>query len=164
MADCERCAEDTMAISVSAIGTDLSPARAQIERGRLRFFASVIGLDDPLYTDVAAANAAGYPDLLVPPSFLFGVKLEGPDPFRWLIDLGVDFRNVLHGAQKFVHEEPAFAGDELELRPRISDVYDKKGGVLEFVVVETAVTRAGTPIATLVETIVVRHPELEQTA
>lgn len=152
-----------MTVPQSALGTELPLLVAPVERGRLRFFAEATGQQDPRYTDTEAATAAGYPDLPVPPTFLFGLKLDGPDPFRWLLDYGVDFRFVLHGSQTFSYTALAFAGDVLHLQPRIAALFDKKGGALEFVVLETDVTRDGEAIATLSETIVIRHPELEAT-
>ena len=150
-----------MPVSATAVGRVLAPSTALIERGRLRFFAEAIGETDARFTDLDAARAAGHPDLPVPPTFFFGLKLDGPDPFGWMTELGVDMRFVLHGSQRFEYFAPAFAGDEVTFRPRISDVYDKRGGALEFLVLETAVTRGDEPIAHLTETIVVRHPELE---
>jgi hypothetical protein len=155
----------------TAIGSVLEPLTAVAERGRLRFFAEAIGETDPRYTDLEAARAAGYPDLPVPPTFLFGLKLDSrrsgaggsgsDDALGWLTDLGVDVRYVLHGSQRFSYDRLAFAGDELVLSPRITDVYDKRGGALEFVVVDTTVTRGGERIATLTETVIVQHPEGE---
>ena len=150
-----------MAIPATAVGTALAGSTALIERGRLRFFAEAIGETDPVYTDLDAARAAGHPDLPVPPTFLFGLKLDAPDPFAWMTDLGIDMRFVLHGSQRFDYRSLAFAGEEVAFRPRISDLYDKRSGALEFLTVETAVTRGHEQIASLTETIVVRHPELE---
>ncbi|WP_155906006.1 MaoC family dehydratase N-terminal domain-containing protein [Mycolicibacterium sp. CBMA 361] len=130
-----------------------------IDRGRLRFFAKAIGETDPVYTEVDAAKAAGYQDLPAPPTFLFSVELENPDPFVFLSSLGVDLRFVLHGEQSFTYHQIAYPGDELVARPRIVDIYSKKGGALEFVVKETAITRTdGTPIADLRSVIVVQNP------
>ena len=153
-----------MAIPASAVGTVLAPIVSTVERGRLRFFAEAIGESDPLYTDLDAARAAGHPDLPVPPTFLFGLQLEAPEPFGWLTDLGIDLRFILHGTQRFEYAQLAYAGDELEVQPRISDVFDKRGGALEFIVLDNEVTRRGEHIATLSQTIVVRHPELEAAA
>lgn len=150
-----------MTVPQSALGTELPALVAQVERGRLRFFAEATGQTDARYVDIEAAEAAGYPDLPVPPTFLFGLKLDGPDPFRWLLDYGVDFRHVLHGSQAFSYSALAFAGDLLHLQPRIVALFEKKAGALEFLVLETEVTRGGEPIATLSETIVIRHPEKE---
>ena len=146
-----------------AVGRALSPHTAIIERGRLQFFAEAIGETDPRYSEIDAAVEAGYPDLPVPPTFLFGLKLDKPDPMAWLVELGIDPRLVLHGQQRFEYATMAFAGDELLLEPRITDVYEKRGGALEFIVVDTEVTRQGERIATLTDTVVARHPEREAT-
>ena len=52
------------------IGHELPDSVMTIERSRLQFFAKAIGETDPVYTDVAAARAAGYADLPAPPTFL----------------------------------------------------------------------------------------------
>jgi acyl dehydratase len=148
-------------VPASAVGTVLPATTATIERGRLCFFAEAIGETDPIYTDLDAAVGAGFPDLPVPPTFLFGLKLDGTDPFGWIRELGIDMRYVLHGTQRFTYASMAFAGDEVTFRPRIAEVFDKRGGALEFVTLETTVTRGDEQVATLGETIVVRHPELE---
>ncbi len=150
-----------MPLSPSVIGTDIITVSLLVERGRLAFFAEATGQADPIYSDVSAARAAGHRDLPVPPTFLFGLKLDVPAPFQWMLDLGVDLRFVLHGTQRFTYSSLAYAGDTLTFVSRIANVFDKRGGALEFLVVETAVTRDGEPIAVLEETIVVRHPELE---
>ena len=151
-----------MAISRTVIGSSLHPITAIIERGRLAFFANAIGETDPIYSDVEAAHAAGHPDLLVPPTFLFGLLLDAPDPFGWIERLGVDMRFVLHGNQKFSYSSPLHAGDAVTLSPRITDVYDKRGGALEFIVLSTEVTTAdGALAAEFDQTVVVRHPEVK---
>ena len=153
-----------MSISTDVIGRSLPPIRVPIERGRLRFFAEAIGERNPIYSDMEAAQRAGYPDLPVPPTFLFGLKLEMADPFGWMAELGIDLRFILHGSQKFVYHRMAFAGDELQLQPRIADVYERRGGALEFLVLNSDVTRDSDMIAALTETVVIRHPEKEATA
>jgi hypothetical protein len=148
------------AIDPAVIGTELPPRTVDVERGRLRSFASAIGETDPVYSEVEAARAAGHADLPVPPTFLFGLGLgRGAADFAWLADLGVDLRHVLHGEQSFTYHAVAHAGDTLTLAPKITDVFAKRGGALQFLVRETEVRRAdGTPIAELKETIVVRDP------
>lgn len=145
-----------MAIPDSAVGTTGKPCRLTVERGRLRLFAKATGQTDPVYLDVDAARARGHRDLPVPPTFLFGVELEQPDPFAWLTDLGVDLDTVLHGAQSFDYVTPAFAGDELTAISTITDVQTKKGGAMQVVDRCTAITRGDQLIATLSSTIIVR--------
>ena len=122
------------------IGRELARFSVDVEKGRLRFFARAIGQTDPVYIDEAAAKAAGHPSLPVPPTFFFCLEMEGPKPSEVRDLLGIDIGKVLHGEQSFVYHAMTYAGDRLSYAGRIVDIYDKKGGALEFVVVETRVT------------------------
>jgi acyl dehydratase len=135
------------------------PVVVTTARERLAFFAKATGQRDPVYRDLDAAQAAGHPDVPIPPSFYFSLELEQPDPFGWLTALGVDLRRVLHGEQSFTYHAMAYAGDSLTLRPRIVDVTVKKGGALELLTKQTDVTRGDEVIAEAVSVIIVRHPE-----
>ena len=136
-----------MPIDPAAIGTELAPTTLTVDEGRLRFFAKAIG------DNVDA-------ELRVPPTFLFSIELENPNPFGWADQLGIDLRFVLHGEQEFTYHQPAYAGDVLTATPKITDVYSKKGGALDFIVKETAVTKAdGSLVADLKTVIVVRNPQ-----
>ena len=58
------------------IGHILPVSEMALDRSRLRFFAKAIGETAPEYTDVQAAQSAGYADLPAPPTFLFGAELD----------------------------------------------------------------------------------------
>lgn len=147
-----------MTLPTTAIGTEPPPVTMTVERGRLRLFAQAIGEHDPTYTDPAAAREAGHPDLPVPPTFLFGIELQQPDPFAYLTDLGVDMRRVLHGEQAFTYHSTAHAGDTLTARSRIVDVRSKNGGALELLTKDTSVTRSdGSRVGDLRTVTVVRN-------
>ncbi|MDT7837365.1 MaoC family dehydratase N-terminal domain-containing protein [Aquabacterium sp. OR-4] len=140
------------------IGHELPAFTVDVEQGRLKFFAQAIGQTDPVYTDEDAARAAGHPGLPVPPSFLFCLEMDAPNPgaLRELLD--IDIAKVLHGEQRFRYHRGAHAGDRLSFQQRIADIYDKKNGALEFVVRETRVTnQRGEHVADLVGTTVVRN-------
>jgi hypothetical protein len=152
-----------MPLDQDVIGRQLPSVTVTVDAGRLRFFAKAIGETNPVFTDQQAAQAAGHRDLPVPPTFLFGIELESPDPFAWLSDLGVDLRRVLHGEQSFTYHSQAVAGDVLTASPRITNVYSKKGGALEFIEKTSVVTRdSGAVVADLTSVIVVRNPEPPQ--
>ncbi|MCZ2499105.1 MaoC family dehydratase [Xylophilus sp. Kf1] len=141
------------------IGHVFPPFSARVEAGRLRFFAKATGQTDPVYSDEAAARAAGHPGLPVPPTFLFCLEMEGPDPAAIRRLLGLDYRRLLHGEQSFTYHAPAYAGDLLRFEQRIEDIYDKKGGALEFVVRRTTVDHQdGTRIAEMRSVTVQRNP------
>lgn len=139
------------------IGSQLPEFTVYVERGRISLFADVIGEPDPVYRDVAAARSAGHPDVPIPPTFLFSLELERPDPYRILRELDVDLRQVLHAEQRFVYHRMAYAGEELTFRPRFGDYYEKRDGALRFIVRDTSVARGGAPVAELRNTLVVRH-------
>ena len=141
------------------IGTEFPPYTVDVERGRLRFFAKATGQTDPVYVDDEAARAAGHPGLPVPPTFFFCLEMDGPNPGAMRELLGLDLRRVLHGEQGFTYHRMAHAGERLTFRQRIEDIYDKKGGALEFIVRRTAVTDAqGAPVAELRAVTVYRNP------
>lgn len=144
------------------IGAELPPAPLTLERGRLQFFAKAIGEDAPVYRDADAARAAGHPDLPAPPTFLFAAEL-GADAAFWHVErLGVPLASILHGEQAFSYRRLVHAGETIAVRTRIADIYAKRGGALEFVVLESAaVDAAGAPVAELRSVWVVQHPEAE---
>ena len=126
-----------------------------VDRSRLRRFAKATGQTDPLYLDVEVARAQGHPDLPVPPTYLFGLELEQPDPFSWITGLGIDMNDVLHGTQAFDYEQVAHAGDTLTVQSTVTGVQEKKGGAMQLIDRSTVVTRGEEQIATLTQTIVV---------
>ena len=104
------------------IGHSMPAFSAVVEAGRLRFFAKAIGQTDPVYRDETAARAAGHPGLPVPPTFLFCLEMESPDPAAIRNLLGMDYRTLLHGEQGFTFHAMAYAGDTLTFQQRIHDI------------------------------------------
>lgn len=140
------------------IGLELPEAVLDLERGRMKFFAKVIGATDPVYHDESAARAAGHPDLPALPTFIFAAELDTGIMNATLEHLGVDIGRILHGEQSFAYRRMAYAGERLSVSSRIADIYEKKGGALEFIVKETAARNAhGEPVADMRSVIVVRN-------
>ncbi|KAF0807919.1 acyl dehydratase [Alcanivorax sp. S71-1-4] len=145
-------------IDTRFIGAALPEFSADVEAGRLRFFAKAIGQDDAVYVDEAAARAAGFDGIPVPPTFLFCLEMEAPNPAALREMLNIDIGRVLHGEQQFIYHAPAYVGDRLTFSPKVADIYAKKGGALEFVVRETRVTnQRGEQVAELRCVTVVRN-------
>ncbi len=140
------------------IGYTSTPFTTDVERGRLRFFAKAIGETDLIYTDEEAARRAGHPDLPVPPTFFFCLEMDRTDPYGWFDDLGVELPKVLHGEQRFQYHRMAYAGDRLRFESTVVDIYDKKGGLLEFLVQDNRITnQRDERVAEFLRTIVIRH-------
>ncbi|MGV9802161.1 MaoC family dehydratase N-terminal domain-containing protein [Mycobacterium sp. NPDC003449] len=146
-------------IDPAITGTTLPATTLDVERGPIRLFAKAIGEDNPIYFDAAAARKAGYPDIVVPPTFLTSHASGGDDLMRALVGAGADLRRLLHGEQKFRYHRMTFAGQTLQLSPRIGEVYQKKSGALEFVVVRTTVTDDDGAVADLQSLLVFTNPQ-----
>lgn len=138
-----------------------APEAYEVSREKVREFALALGGADPLCVDVAAARAAGHRDLVAPPTFLtvlaFRFAADGPlaDPA-----LGLDYTRVVHGEQRFTAHRPVVAGDVLRATSSIDRVRTAAGN--DLVTIRTDVTDDGdgTPVATLLSTIVSRGTAL----
>ena len=140
------------------IGHELPASVLPIERSRLRFFAKATGETNPVYTDVAAANDAGSPDLPAPPTFLFAAELDSGASYRMLEDLQIPIAKLLHGEQGFTYHRPACVGDTVTVRSTLTDIYDKKNGALEFVVKTSRATNQQDELVAELRTVLVcRH-------
>jgi len=140
------------------IGHELPATEFAIERGRLRLFAQAIGETDPVYTDLPSARAAGYRDLPVPPTFLFSAELDSGVTFSMVEMLGVDIARILHAEQSFTYLGEVVAGDTVAVRSKIADIYEKKGGALQFVVKQSdVVNQRDETVAQMCSVIVVRQ-------
>ncbi|KDP86099.1 acyl dehydratase [Cupriavidus sp. SK-3] len=140
------------------IGHEIGSSVLPVERGRLKFFAKAIGETNPVYLDESAAREAGYADLPAPPTFLFTAELDSGAMFGLLERLGVPIRKVLHGEQSFEYLGPIVAGDTVTVTSRVKDIYEKKGGGLEFIETESQVAnQRGEPVGRLRSLTVVRN-------
>jgi len=142
----------------SFIGLETAPRSVEVEKGQLKAFAGATGEKNPIYFNEAAAKAAGHPALPAPPTFLFCLGLLAPEPESVIAKLGVDMGKVLHGEQSFTYGQPIHAGDVITLKTRISDIYDKRGGALDFIVQDTeAANQNGETVGVTRTVIVVRN-------
>ncbi|NBQ93075.1 MAG: MaoC family dehydratase [Micrococcales bacterium] len=84
-----------------------------VGREKIREFANAVFSTNPINHEVAAAKAAGYADLVAPPTF--GVVIQERSLHDVLADpeADIDFSRVVHGDQRFVLNRPIVAGDEL---------------------------------------------------
>ena len=145
-------------INKSHIGRTTTPQTFDIEKGRLKFFAKAIGETDPVYSDEDAAKKAGYKSLPAPATFLFCLEMETNSLWDNIAAMGVPVGKILHGSQSFTYHAPITAGDRITFITKVSDIYDKKGGALEFIVEDsTATNQDGVLVGELQRVIVVRN-------
>ena len=126
-----------MALNRDYIGRTFPPSEPyEVSRVKIREFADAIGDASPLHRDQEAAKAAGYPDVIAPPTFPIVVSLSNPaisDP-----DLGLNYAMVVHGEQRFEYLRPLRAGDVVVCTTTITEI--KSIGSNEKLVMETDVT------------------------
>jgi acyl dehydratase len=118
------------------IGKRYEPVTYAVGREKVREYAYAIGETEPLYLDLEAARAAGYPDLLAPPMF---VVVYASAPFIAALfdpELEIDFARLVHGAQEFRWEQPVVAGDEVTTTLTVTQISERAG--LRFYTFETA--------------------------
>ena len=130
-----------MTLDASIIGAADETVTIKVDPARLRAFAEAIGEHRDLYLDGAAARAAGYPDIPVPPTYHFSLGRERSRLFTLLEDRGVDPLKLLHGEQHFCYAAITHAGDTLTVARRVSDYFEKKDGALKFIVMETDIRK-----------------------
>lgn len=80
---------------------------------KIRQFADAIGDDNSLYHDRVAAQNAGHPSVVAPPTFAIQVIARAQDAVMFDPLLGLDFSRVVHLDQRFVYQRPIVAGDVL---------------------------------------------------
>lgn len=140
------------------IGKEYAPFSFEVEKGRLRMFAKATGLADPIYSDEAAAKAAGYRSIPAPPTFAYTITMDAGQSFNVLEDMGVPLPTAVHGGQRFVYHAPICAGDVITGRQKVTNIYDKKGGALVFIETEIPLrNQLGEVVCDLYSTVVVRN-------
>ena len=91
-----------MPLDQSFIGRTYPPtAPYQVGREKIREFATAIGAGDPVHHDVEAAKAAGYPDVVAPPTWPIVITMAALKQIVMDPALGVDYSRVVHGDQRF---------------------------------------------------------------
>lgn len=142
----------------SFIGHELPPSQITIDRARLRLFAKATGETRPIYTDVAAACAEGHRDLPAPPTFLFAAEMDSGATMRLCEQIGLPVEKLLHGEQAFTYHRIPCAGDTVTVHSHVEDIFERKGGALEFCVKQSRVIdERGELVAELRSVLVCRH-------
>lgn len=129
-----------------------------VGREKVREFARAVFATDPINLDPEAARAAGYDDVVAPPTFAVVVQEQTLAQLLAEPDAGIDFSRVVHGDQRFTFSRPIVAGDLLTATLTVPSV--KTLGGHSIVTAETAITdAAGAHVVTTVSALVVRGEE-----
>ena len=122
------------------IGHEFTPVTLPVEEGRLKFLAKTLGITQGIYTNPDLAAIAGLPGLLAPPTYPFVLEIEALELVELVNMLGENLGKLLHGEENFIYHLPIYAGDEITVCKKITDIIDKKEGTLQFVISHTEFT------------------------
>jgi acyl dehydratase len=111
----------------------LTTATYAVGREKVREYASAVGETDPRYLDPDAAREAGFDDVVAPP--MFAAVYAAPALFPAIMESGLDFSRMVHGAQEFTWHEPVVAGDEIVTEASLDEQYERTD--LQFYVFKT---------------------------
>jgi len=138
-----------MAIDRRFIGYALPPFTVTATPERIARFSRAIGLP--------AGLAA-----IAPPTFMKAIEGEDNSSRRILDALGVDLKRVLHVEQQFDYLSPIRGGDVLQVQRSVANLYDRKGGAMDFIVVESVISHEDGRLAGRSrQVILVRNPATE---
>ena len=103
-----------MPVNPELVGREFPPtAPYLVGREKVREFARAVLSEAPLHHDPEAARAAGYADVVAPPTFAIVVQDATLQQLLADEEAAVDFSRVVHGDQRFSYTRPIVAGDEL---------------------------------------------------
>ena len=129
-----------------------------VGREKIREFAHAVKSTNPINLDVFAAQAAGYTDVVAPPTFAVVIQERSLATVLNDPEAEIDFSRVVHGDQRFIHARPIVAGDELVSVLEVASV--KTLGAHAMVTFETKIFAEGDElVCTAISTLVVRGGE-----
>jgi acyl dehydratase len=148
-----------VAVNAEYAGRTYPPSEPyEVNRVKIAEFAEAIGDRNPLYRDREAAQAAGYPDVIAPPTFPIVITMAASSAAISDPGLGINYAMVVHGEQRFTYSRPMHAGDVVTAQSTISGI--REVGSLTMVTTETHIqTVAGEHVCTGHGTLVERGVE-----
>jgi acyl dehydratase len=116
-----------VAVNQDYVGRTFAAAEPyEVTRGKIAEFAHAIGDANRLYTDRAAAQAAGYPDVIAPPTFPIVITTSANRAAVHDPGLGLNYAMVVHGEQRFQYSRPLHAGDVVIAQTTITRIRQAK--------------------------------------
>lgn len=120
-----------MPVNNELIGREFPPtAPYLVGREKVREFARAVFADAPQHTDVAAAQAAGYADVVAPPTFAMVIQDLTLQQLLAEPDSGIVLARTIHAEQRFTYSRPIVAGDELVGRLAVTGIRTLGGNAM----------------------------------
>lgn len=118
------------------------PAREELGRASIRYFALALGDDNPLYVDDAFAKKAGYPSVIAPPTLIcescqYAYRAPNADGYighEW--DLPVPNARLIRAGNDYEFMRPVLPTDRISVTWTLESIVEKpssRGGTQLFV-------------------------------
>ena len=145
-----------MPVNPDFAGRSFPPSEPyEVSRVKIAEFAQAIGDPSPLCRDRVAAQAAGYPDVIAPPTFAIVITMASSGHAIADEELGLDYSMVVHGEQRFSHARPLHAGDVVVAQTTITEITPRR--TMTMLTTRTDITTtAGEHVCTALSTLVER--------
>jgi acyl dehydratase len=127
----------------------------EVSRVKIAEFADAIGEPSELCRDKAAAQRAGYPDVIAPPTLAIVIAMASTASMHSEPGLGLDYSMVVHGEESFSHRRPLHAGDVVVATTTVESI--RAVGAMSMLVTSTDLsTTDGEHVCTAKSTLVER--------
>ena len=145
-----------MALNQEYVGRVFGPTEPyEVSRVKIADFANAIGEPSPLCYDREAAQKAGYPDVIAPPTFAIVISMRSTAVLQADPGLGLDYSMVVHGEQNFAYSRPLHAGDVVVATSTVESI--RAVGGMSMMVTSTDISTVdGEHVCTAKSTIVER--------
>lgn len=145
-----------MALNKEFVGRVFGPGEPyEVSRVKIAEFADAIGEPSELCRDKAAAQRAGYPDVIAPPTLAIVIAMASTASMHSEPGLGLDYSMVVHGEESFSHSRPLHAGDVVVATTTVESI--RAVGAMSMLVTSTDIsTTDGEHVCTAKSTLVER--------
>lgn len=153
-----------MPVNSELVGREFPPTDPYlVGREKVREFARAVFADAPQHIDVDAARAAGYSDLVAPPTFPMVIQDLTLQQLLSEPDSGIVLARTIHAEQRFQYSRPIVAGDELTAQLAITGIRSLGGNAM--ITSEASITdAAGEHVVTAVSVLLVGSDSEGETA
>jgi acyl dehydratase len=145
-----------VALNKEFVGRVFGPGEPyEVSRVKIAEFADAIGEPSELCRDKAAAQRAGYPDVIAPPTLAIVIAMASTASMHSEPGLGLDYSMVVHGEESFSHSRPLHAGDVVVATTTVESI--RAVGAMSMLVTSTDLsTTDGEHVCTAKSTLVER--------
>jgi len=145
-----------VALNKEFVGRIFGPGEPyEVSRVKIAEFAAAIGEPSELCRDKAAAQRAGYPDVIAPPTLAIVIAMASTASMHSEPGLGLDYSMVVHGEESFSHSRPLHAGDVVVATTTVESI--RAVGAMSMFVTSTDIsTTDGEHVCTAKSTLVER--------